>query len=416
MIFLVSFKTKILTTSWWDFDFFLVIKFLESHVEEPEIIKKKDFDYRKYTFETSSHIPKPSVSYNYPQGLQLTGSPQMEVGFHPKDTPGIPEYSTNFNVQEALSDKNALNRESANQFIANSGTGTRYTREKSDLINMAGSNYAHFEKAVERVKGNLGPLEVKFDACHIQDNLKTMISKTNLKISKSDNIKMIKFRLPGETEMFIDVADESFKYRGYTQVSKKLRILVKWLAFVNIAVFGESDLIDQNSNEMLSNWLSETFSSLGKIIPLQRVFQPWSCLFGEAHKLLLQKLALRNFKFQQEAFDISCSIVIIWYRDFQPEIWRKFISLNFGLSPEKEMINKAISKALDEKIMVNLISEGFDQCARLEDVKIPKIDMFPKSMKPERIYGRHDIIFTEEENAIKKQLQRIYKIRDPKKL
>jgi hypothetical protein len=42
--------------------------------------------------------------------------------------------------------------------------------------------------------------------------------------------------------------------------------------------------------------------------------------------------------------------------------------------------------------------------------------MFPKSMKPERIYGRHDIIFTEEENAIKKQLQRIYKIRDPKKL
>jgi hypothetical protein len=219
-----------------------------------------------------------------------------------------------------------------------------------------------------------------------------------LKLNESRYFTNYKLKLP-EDEVLIDFPKESFGFQRYTDISTKLSILTNWLAYFHLAVLEKLDLIDEIHVKEFSNWLLETFCSL------KGDLKSWSKKLMETHKLLIQKLALKTVKFKREAPDVSFSMMKFYYKNFEHEIWAKIDKLSQGSSPEGFILNTFKSKALSEEIMVDPSSSGFYQSTQLEELKIPKIEVFPPTMKPGNLYSDSRVTFSQEEISIQSKFK-----------
>jgi hypothetical protein len=123
---------------------------------------------------------------------------------------------------------------------------------------------------------------------------------------------------------------------------------------------------------------------------------------GKSVQTILQKLELTKIQFQKEALDIELSIMNFWFEYHQFKIWVKISNLNHRLNPEINMMNLVLTKAVSEKIMVNQQSHGiFHQLCQLDNLKIPSIEMFPASMKPNKFYLRYKSVLLAKLDVIK---------------
>jgi hypothetical protein len=141
-------------------------------------------------------------------------------------------------------------------------------------------------------------------------------------------------------------------------------------------------------------------------LPIIGLDQPEVTSFGEAHTILLQNIPLKQVISEKEAFSTSFSIIQTCYKHFQPEIWNKLTNFNHGSTPEKSLLNIVLSRAISEDLMVDQTSDGFHQSYKLDELKIPKIEMFPKSMKPRRFFARKGTFFSKEESDIEKDFNK----------
>jgi hypothetical protein len=67
-----------------------------------------------------------------------------------------------------------------------------------------------------------------------------------------------------------------------------------------------------------------------------------------------------------------------------------------------------MNKALSEGLLIDQRSIGFYQSTLLDDMKIPKIGIFPETMKPGRFFSDSESTFSKEELSIKENFQRFY--------
>ena len=56
--------------------------------------------------------------------------------------------------------------------------------------------------------------------------------------------------------------------------------------------------------------------------------------------------------------------------------------MNYDSSPEENMMQVVLLKSISEGIMIDQNSDGFYQTCRLDELKIPSLEVFPASMKP----------------------------------
>jgi hypothetical protein len=77
-------------------------------------------------------------------------------------------------------------------------------------------------------------------------------------------------------------------------------------------------------------------------------------------------------------------MIKVWYQDSHPEIWEKITNLSHDATPETCMMCWVLEKAVSEKLMIDQNSQGFYQSFQLDKLKIPSIEVFPDSMKPNK--------------------------------
>jgi hypothetical protein len=228
------------------------------------------------------------------------------------------------------------------------------------------------------------------------------------------NLSGIEVKTPEFIEAFNYLVQEIDKYKQSNQVYMKLKSVVKWLIFINISVSEELKLTEPINSHELLYWLLQD-SLLLKKLCLEGV-QEESRLktFGEVWNILLPKIAIARVKFQQEAPEYSLSIIKYWYQDHHPEIWNSISKLNHGSSPEKNIMHVVLNKALHEGIMVDPRSDGFFQKVNSADeLRVPKLEIFPHSMKPQRFVVASKSIDSTEEKDIKNTFNKLIVINDP---
>ena len=120
--------------------------------------------------------------------------------------------------------------------------------------------------------------------------------------------------------------------------------------------------------------------------------------FMQVYQLLISKLALRKIQFKKEAIEISLFMSMICYKYFHPEIWEILVDLKEGSRPEMIIVEKFMTKALSERLLLDQRSVEFYQSTLLDDIKIPRIENFPETMKPGKFFSDSKSTFSKEEN------------------
>jgi hypothetical protein len=254
----------------------------------------------------------------------------------------------------------------------------------SNLINRTGGYDERLKTAIQR---RLSVYEEVMELSNdlISDFLKHKIFKEYFTFFRSKKPSLGKSKLPQHICSFIDMANEIGGNSCPNQASKKLKKLFEWLIFINISVSEELELPQHISNKELLFWLfKKSFQTKDILLKLEE--EPLEMkTFGEVWNMLLPKICLNQVEFQQEAPSIGILVISEWYRDFKPEILESMLKLNHGASLGMNIMHTAFNKAILAGIMIDQTSDEFFQPCRLDYLRIPKIEVFPQSMKPGKL-------------------------------
>jgi hypothetical protein len=269
----------------------------------------------------------------------------------------------------------------SNQKNSNQSSEKQFNKlkfESKNMINQSCVADRVLGSILERLKCNLN---LSWDSISFPYNL--IMAHKNLekqKYTQSKHGEKMDPILKKKGEIYSSLSDfnEILRNGKYTHISQKLESFSNWLLFINLAVFEKLDLIESNCNKELYYWFNWEFDCISQV---GKNSVPYIGL-GKAHRILLEKLSLTQLQFQQEALEISLSVMTIVYKDFQPGIWNQIRNLNNNLSPEENLIQLVLSKAISEGIMIDQNSDNFYQPCTLDKLKIPAIEVFPVSMKP----------------------------------
>jgi hypothetical protein len=146
--------------------------------------------------------------------------------------------------------------------------------------------------------------------------------------------------------------------KGYAQIPNKCMIFFNWILFINSSIFEGLELLETCSNKELSYCFTQMFHHQFKISIITELNEPGVKNLQD-HKVLLQKLELKGVQLRKQAFNISLLIMKVWYQDYQPDIWIKISNSNHHSSPERNLMQIVLSKALSEGIMADQNSDEF---------------------------------------------------------
>ncbi|KNZ63787.1 uncharacterized protein VP01_1100g4 [Puccinia sorghi] len=220
---------------------------------------------------------------------------------------------------------------------------------------------------------------------------------------------------PGKKTTLLQVINNINNSQGGDKIQNRLNILVQWLILINTAVSEGLGWSGKTmSNKELSEWLfNKSLHPKGSITILRDArYSPDS--FQEIEEIALRTLALNPVQFEKEVPNASFSIIQIWYKTFNPDTWETICNFNTETSPEINLMCKARSRLLDERIMVDQNSLGFYQSTQLGTLRIPKLEHFPDCMKPEKpSLTKSKFYFYKEECDMSEALKQRMHLRNP---